>query len=203
MQELNGMPFPRLARDARNSDPRIDGDTAGLQTPAEFPGEMPMAHGGPRMPESAAENAGRQAESTNPPAAAAPEAVPENSHLPDAATADGASSGASGEWNRRFRRKDLEWLAFHGASLGEIMALLGWDKDRLLPAHRREFRRGRARFRLLLRRQQLALLASPEPDLRLVFMLGKEYLEQGREKSAPPPNPDVPKQYINIRPEEL
>ncbi len=103
----------------------------------------------------------------------------------------------------RYRRKQIQQLAQTGATLGEIAALLRTSAKKLSPANRRDFRFGRALLQQALRRQQLTMAAIKEPDLRLIFMLGKEYLKQGKDKGVAPGVREPEKTYLNVRMHEI
>ncbi len=104
---------------------------------------------------------------------------------------------------RSYTVADVESLARVGSPLSEIAALLGTRKEKLKHSHLTEFLRGRAQLRQALRRQQLAMASVENPDLRLIFLLGKEYLRQGSEKTVSVASHEPPKSYVNIRTEDV
>ena len=145
-----------------------------------------------------------------PQAAAASDITAENQYGPLAAGASAApgptvSAGMDAPRSVpvRYGRKQIQHLARTGATLGEIAALLGTTVKKLSPRNRRDFRHGRALLQQALRRQQLTLAAVKDPDLRLIFMLGKEYLKQGRDKPAAAGVREPEKTYLNVRMHEV
>lgn len=137
-------------------------------------------------------------------AAAGASAVASAAATPGAATAKAAAGADVSRFMPiRYNRKHIQQLAQTGATLGEIAALLGISAKKFSPANRRDFRRGRALLQQALRRQQLTLAAVKDPDLRLIFMLGKEYLKQGRDRPAATATREPEKTYLNVRMEEV